>query len=97
MDTLQDLAQVVIDICPSGYSQARLNAELDEGYAEIDLRCINDLGEEFRSPLEGISRLDLHDKLDNVREEMAKQSGSKWKKCQFVIQPDGRFKLEVEF
>jgi hypothetical protein len=97
MDMLQDLAHAVINICPSGYNQAKLEAELDDDWARLDLRCIDDSGGETRALLKGGASLDLHDQLDIVRDEMARATGYKWKKCIFVILPGGKFKLDVEY
>jgi hypothetical protein len=97
VDTLQSLAQLVLETCPAGYAQARLKAELDQDWAEIDLRCIADDGTEVRSDLPGLSGPDLHDKLDEIRDQMAGSAGAKWSKCIFVIDRDGKFRMDVEY
>lgn len=97
MDLLQDLAHAVSGACPPGYHQARLQAELDEGWAELDLQCTNDQGDQVMSQLPNGSGLKIHVMLDDIREQMARQAGSKWKSCVFTVQPDGRFKLDVQY
>jgi hypothetical protein len=97
MDMMQDLAEVVMQACPSGYSQARLEAELDEGFAEIAVYCVAESGEQLRSDLPGDTGFLLHNKLDDVREQMARQTGHRWNKCVLVILPDRRFRFNVEY
>ena len=97
MEALQGLAQIVLAACPAGHAEARLTAELDENWAQIDVLCKSQTGEEVVSDLPGLTGLDLHDKLDEIREEMAEVSGHKWTKCTFSILSDGRFKFDVEY
>lgn len=97
MDLLQDLAQLTLKICPAGYGETQLKAEIDEGWAQLDLRCRNPAGHECVSPLEGGVRGDLYDILDAIRTEMAKVSGQKFAKCAFVLAANGTFNFNVEY
>jgi hypothetical protein len=97
MDLLQSLAAVVLSTCPTGYDEARLEAEVDENYAEMELLCYNQSGELVRSNLPGLSGPDIHDILDAIRERMAEASGERWTRCVFLVRPDRSFKLDVSY
>jgi hypothetical protein len=97
MDTMQILAEQIMAACPDGYNQALLQAELDSGYAQLDLRFTNPDGEEFQSDFSDGLGFDLHDTLDSIREEMGRSTGHRWSKCTFAILQDKRFKFDVEY
>ena len=40
MDHYQQLAEIALAQCPPSFEEVKLSAELDDGYSEIDLRCL---------------------------------------------------------
>ena len=97
MDAYQTLAQTLLQECPAGYESVQLKAELDDGWVQMDLRCKNRNQDTFVSELPGDSMFRIQSELEAIRDEMSKQGGKKWKKCVFVITPDKKFKINVEY
>ena len=40
---------------------------------------------------------EMHGALDSIREDMARQSGTRWKTFVFSLTPDGRFSFDVQY
>jgi hypothetical protein len=97
MDMYQSLAVQIMQQCPPGYHRAVLKAELDEGYAQIAITCSDDSKGDHRPDVDALSLVKLHDTLDDIREDMARGTGTKWTKCTFVIAEDGKFRMNVEY
>ena len=97
MDPYQSLAAILLAACPAGHSDVRLTAELDEGWAQLDLRCTTESGDEFISPLEGGIRGEIYENLDAIRSDMAvKSGGKKWRNCVFIIN-DRKLDMQVSY
>jgi len=97
MDHYQQLAEVALAQCPPSFRRVRLQAELDDGYAEIDLRCMSESEEKQITDYPDLAGVEMHEALDAIREEMGRLSGQRWSKCVFQVFPDGTFKFDVEY
>jgi hypothetical protein len=97
MKAVSDLAELVVSQCPPAFKEAILKAELDEDWAQIELRYWTIDGHTNEVPLKGIAMADLHDALDSIREQMANQSGQRWETCTLSIERNGKFMFEVSY
>ena len=97
MDAFQTLAELMMSQCPAGYGGARLEAELDANYASVALVCQDEEGGELSIELPPRTSVDLHYALENVRQEMAQQTGNTWKTCVATIRSDGKFAMDVGY
>lgn len=96
MDLYSQLAALALSQCPS-YPDVRIEAELDEGYSEVGLYCVNGTEEKHNPGFPPAVSAEFHHILDAIREEMGSSSGQKWSKCVFRTMPDGKFKFDVEY
>ena len=96
MDPYQTLAAILISICPPESDQIRLNADVDEGWAQLDLRCRKGQEPEHRAELEGLATHRIYENLALIRTALAAKGGEKFSSCVFTIQ-DGRFDLQVAY
>ena len=94
---LRQLAEIALAQCPPRFDQVRLEAELDTGYSEIALHCMVDGRDHHITGFPAEASFGMHLSLDDIREEMAKQSGQRWMRCVFRIFPDQSFKLDVTY
>ena len=98
MDHYADLARLALAQCPPGFDEARVAAEVDDGYSEIDLRCRRGAEEVHVTNFPAEDSFGMHLSLEAIREAMASQSGGrKWSRCVFRVFRDGNFKFEVEY
>ena len=97
MDYYHDLATMALSQCPPGYNSVKVEAEVDEDYAQIGLVCSNGTAEIRVNDYSMQAGMAMHDALDGIREEMHRMSGTKWSKCIFRVAPDGSFKLDVSY
>lgn len=96
MDPYQTLAAILISICPSESDQIRLNAEVDEGWAQLDLRCRKGQEPEHRPRIDGLPMHRIYENLALIRTVLAARGGEKFSSCVFTIQ-DGKFDLQVAY
>jgi hypothetical protein len=97
MTAFESLAAIIERIRPQGYEYASMHAELDDGWASIDLRFRSESGDELMSQLPDGSGFDIHHILDEIREEMAQTSGQHWKSCHFELSPGRHFRFDVTY
>ena len=97
MDQFQELGELVSDQCPSGYTQAVLEARLADRFADLRITYSLNNGEQAGADFDGIAMHNLHQCLKAIRTNMADSSGQKWDRCVFVIFADGRFKIDVSY
>lgn len=97
MDNYNSLGHLVASQCQTGFERAVLRAELDEGWADLNLTCVMPDNGQVEADIRGIAMADIHEYLDGIREEMARQTGHRWNTCVFTVEADGRFKLDVQY
>lgn len=97
MDHYQQLAEIALAQCPPSFEEVKLSAELDDGYSEIDLRCVKGKEEVHITGYPAEASFGMHLALESIREEMGRLSGQKWSRCVFRILPNGRFEFNVEY
>jgi hypothetical protein len=93
----EQLGRLVSDHCPAGFHDARLEGELDTDWAQLKLICVNQSGEPREQLPPAPIIAEMHDALDAIREEMARQSGSRWMTFAFSLTPQGRFNFDVQY
>ena len=97
MDNYNSLGHLVTSQCQAGFERAILRAELDEDWADLNLTCVMPGNEPIEADIRGIVMADIHEYLDGIREEMARQTGHRWNSCVFTVEADGHFKLDVQY
>lgn len=96
-DPLQELGHLVIGQCAPGFARAVLEAEIDDDWAQIKVVCISTDDRAVEADIPALAGAEIHDGLDAVWQQMAEQSGQRWKTCVFTVHADGRFKLDVAY
>ena len=93
----QIFAQALIATCPANYTEARLIAELDQGYSDIRYDCVVEgaLQAGLQSKIEDDLKVDKA--LHGLRQQMTVPGQEPWSKCVFTLHPDGTFKFDVEY
>ena len=94
---LRQLADIALARCPQQFEQVRVEAELDTGYSEIALHCVAKGQDHHITGFPPEASFGMHLSLDDIREEMARQSGQRWTRCVFRIFPDQSFKFDVTY
>jgi hypothetical protein len=98
MDAIQDLGHLVTRLCPSGFVQARLEAELDTGFADLRLTCHMPGDRKVEASLPPVDTYKMHMDLDRIREDMARKGGgAKWRFCLFTVTSGGKFDMSVTY
>jgi hypothetical protein len=96
-DPLQDLGHLLMEQCAPGFARAILEAEIDDDWAQIKIMCISTDDRAVEADVPAVAVVDIHDSLDAIWQEMARQSGQRWETCTFTVHADGRFKLDVAY
>jgi len=96
-DAYQALAAIVLAQCPVDHHKAVLSAEVDEDWAQVELRCYDAGDHDERVLLEASAFAAIHDELDRIRTEMGAATGHKWNRCVFRVTENGGFKLDVSY
>ena len=93
----EQLGVLVADQCPADFRNARLEGELDTGWADLRLTCSASNGESIEARLHGVAMYQIHRTLDAIREEMAARSGNRWKTFVFNLTAARRFSFDVQY
>ncbi|HYI49633.1 MAG TPA: hypothetical protein VEX35_14335 [Allosphingosinicella sp.] len=96
-DPLQDLGHLVIEQCPPGFAKAVLEAEIDDDWAQMKIVYIMPGDQAGEADFPAVAAAEIHESLDAIWQEMARQSGQRWSTCVFTVDADGRFKLDVAY
>lgn len=97
MDAIQDLAQEVMAVCPTGSAEARLDAELDVGYSEIVLNCRKTDTDFAGEKIPPMVAWRIGQVLDDIRNDMHKNTGHLWNRCTITIYGNGKFQFDVSY
>ena len=97
MDAYQALGEIVLSHCPDGFQRAVLSGELDEDWAEVRITCLVSRADPIYPDLDATTVVEVHRRLNDIREEMAQVSGERWRTCAFTITSDGQFNMEVQY
>lgn len=90
------IAQELHAHCPSGYTKAWLDAEVDDSSADQGYFC--QVGDEQVQPDVPVgSSVAITKALVSLRSEMSSPGQRPWNRCTFTLQPDGTFNLDVSY
>ena len=95
-DKYLQLGRLIAGQCPHGFREARLEGELDTDRTNLKLTWTGQDQSEAGAPLEGVAMDEIHAALNDIREEMARQSGGdRWRKFVVTLRQGGHFRLDV--
>lgn len=96
-DVYLSLGRAIAGLCPSGFEQATLEAELGEGAATMKLACTPQDGSEAPVPIDPMSQGRIHELLELIREKGAEGDQRRWRKCEVTLRKGGRFQMDVHY
>lgn len=97
MDAYQALGEIVLSHCPESFERAVLSGELDEGWAEVRITCLVSGADPIYPDLDATTVVEIHRRLEAIREEMAEISGERWTTCEFTVNSDRQFNMDVQY
>jgi len=89
------LGRAIARLCPPGFQQATLEAELDEG--ELRIACTAQDGGEVEPELGSDAKDQLRQALGVIRDRMAEQDGARFRRATVTLIAGGGFKMDVEY
>ena len=95
MSDLRQLVALVSSTCPPQSARVQLNAEVDYGWAAIEIHYTAGPGDRVRAEVPIDTSFKLQERLEELWEEMAIANGARWQFCELVIDPDGGFRFDV--
>ena len=96
-DDYLTLGRTIAAQCPIGFAEARLDAEMSEGGADLQLHCTPDDGEGAPVELDAVAKLRLVQLLGHIRDKMSGEGDALWRKCTIVLRKGGRFQMDVAY
>ena len=96
-DLYLSLGRAIAGLCPSGFEQAALAAELGEGAAIMTLACTPQDGSEAPVPIDPISHSRIHELLELIRDKGAEGDPRRWRTCEVTLRKGGRFAMDVHY
>ena len=79
----ESLFAVLLATCGADTHEIELRAELDTGWADLNLQCRAEDGEWRRASLFGGQAGEIYRELDQIRTAFRDASGSTWNTCRF--------------
>jgi hypothetical protein len=96
MEYYQDIATVLNESCPHGYSKAWISAEVGDDWDDQEVWCEN--GNQKSQPdIEASKQFNIGRNLRKIRAQMTIPGEKPWSRCTFILFPDGKFKFDVEY
>ena len=96
-DLYLSLGRAIAGLCPSGFEEAVLGAELGEGAAIMTLACTPQDGSEAPVPIDPISQSRIHELLELIRDKGAEGDPRRWRTCEVTLRKGGRFAMDVHY
>ena len=91
------IARALRTICPAGFREARMDAEVEDDWTEKTYRYRDAGGWSQGVPVEASLDFAVDDALMALREGMAQAGRPKWRSCTFSLGPDGGFAFDVAY
>jgi hypothetical protein len=90
----QTIAQALVSICPAGFEQARMVAQVGDDWSDIRYDCT--VAGQTREGVTGDTATSskVDDALQDLRRAWPAQP---WSSCTFTLSPDGQFKFDVSY
>jgi hypothetical protein len=92
----QDIAAVLHNACPAGYTKSWISAEVDDDWNEQEIWCETQVGKS-QPDIDGPSSFRIGEKLQEIRRNMTVPGQKPSTKCTFTLFPDGTFKFDVDY
>lgn len=89
------LGRAIAGQCPPGFQQARLEAAPDEGEATVT--CTLADGTETVPALSEDAQDAIWAALQQIRDEMEKDEGKRWRRCTVTLVAGGGFGMDVDY
>ncbi|MBX7482729.1 hypothetical protein [Qipengyuania qiaonensis] len=93
----QTLAKALVAICPDGFDEARVDAELEGDWSQKGYYCkvggIWSNGKSVPADLD----FEVDDALHALRGMMRQEGREPWAKCSFLMKRDGSFTFDVSY
>lgn len=96
-DVYLNLGRAIAGQCPSGFEEARLEAEVGEGGATMKLACTPQDGGETPVPIDPMAHGHIHDILALIREKTPTEDERRWRSCTVILRKGGRFQMDVHY
>ena len=79
----ESLFSILLATCGADTHEIELNAQLDTGWADLNLQCRPENGEWRRASLSGGRAGEIFHELDGIRTAFRAADGSTWNTCRF--------------
>ena len=89
------LGRAIARICPPGFEEARLEANLEDG-SPMKLATSAEDGTRFQSDVGETSAVDIRRLLEDIRDNPGEQGVRGWRRCTVTLRKGGRFEMDVE-
>jgi hypothetical protein len=96
-ETYLSLGRAIAGQCPSGFEEAKLEADLGEGAAEMRLVCTPEGGEETLLAIEPMAQAGIQELLERVRAKTFGEDQRRWHRCAVTLRKGGRFQMDVYY
>ena len=90
------LGRLIASLCPPGFETARLHLESDGEERRLRIDAALPDGTEVRLQPGGADASQLLERLDNIRDAMAREDGATWRNCVVTLRAGGHFAMDVE-
>ena len=95
-DKYLHLGRLIAGQCPSGFREARLEGALDTDEADLKLSWTAQDQSKGEMPCDPSALREIRAALEDIREEMARQSGDeRWRTFVVELRQGGHFRLDV--
>ena len=95
-DVYLSLGRTIAGLCPPGFDEAKLDAEL-EGEAGMRLACTPADGSEMAVAIDSAAEARIGELLGLIRDKTARDDGSRWHKCTVILRKGGQFQMDVQY
>ena len=98
-DVYLSLGRAIASQCPSGFEEARLEADLSGAAATMQLACTPEGGAETALPIDAMAQADIEALLLRVRDATVREEdgGRRWQRCAVTLRKGGRFQMDVNY
>ncbi len=91
-----NLGRAIAGLCPSGFEEARLDAEMGEAPA-MRLACTPEGGPETPLAVDPLAQAHIQELLEEIRAKTVRENEGPWHKCSVTLRKGGRFAMDVYY
>ena len=98
-DVYLSLGRAIASQCPSGFEEAKLEADLGAAAATMQLSCTPQDGVESQRAIDPMAQADIQGLLERIRTATAREEegGRLWNRCAVTLRKGGRFQMDVYY